>query len=65
MSGKVNQNVISEVSEHEIHKTLDQLFEICYIDALTGFFRCKKCNSKVNIDLSRLYVYCPNHGMIL
>lgn len=65
MNSKANQNFISGITENEIHKTLGQLFEVCYIDALTGGFHCNKCNSKVNIDLSRLYAFCPVHGMIL
>ena len=43
----------------------DQLFENCYIDALTGRIHCVKCNNVVHVNLSRCYAFCPVHGMLI
>ena len=51
----------SEVNNHDL---LDRVIKHCYFNESTGQFICKKCNHVVNIDWSRSYVYCFNHGMI-
>jgi hypothetical protein len=56
------------VNKHEKqvrHELIDQLFERCYIDALTGKFHCKLCHNVVHIDLSKKLVYCSIHGMLI
>jgi hypothetical protein len=65
MNRKAKQILATRDTKKEIHKSLDQLFENCYIDALTGRVHCKKCNKVVHIDLSRKYVFCSVHGMLI
>lgn len=48
------------VNQHErqdIHGLIDQLFERCYINPLTGKFYCKLCHNIVHIDFSKKLVY--------
>ena len=49
----------------QIHKILYKLFEKCYIDNMTGKFYCKLCDNAVHIDLSKKFVYCPIHGLLI
>jgi hypothetical protein len=62
---KTKQIAIVKKERNLIHDFLDELFEKCYIDALTGKFHCKLCNNVVHIDLSKKIVYCSVHGMLI
>ena len=62
---KVKQISVCKNEKNQIYDLLDELFEKCYIDALTGKFHCKLCNNVVHIDLSRKIVYCSIHGMLI
>ena len=61
---KARPTLISKKEKDQMHNLLDDLFEKCYIDALTGKFHCKLCDNVVYIDLSRKIVYCSIHGML-
>jgi len=51
--------------EKIIHSILEELFDNCYIDCLTGRFHCKRCNNAVYVNLSKKMVYCPVHGLLI
>ena len=62
---KTERVLVGRDARNEIHDLFDQLFENCYIDALTGWFHCKKCDNAVHVDLARRYAFCPVHGMLI
>ena len=60
-----NQVCINKTAKKNIHTLLDELFDYCYIDYMTGRFHCKKCNNVLHVDLSKKLVFCPVHGMVI
>ena len=62
---KNKQIEISKSLKEANHDLLDQLLDVCYIDALTGRFHCKKCKNIVHIDWSRHIAFCSIHGMLV
>lgn len=65
MKKNTKQVLVNTNHRKEFHSLLDQLFDACYIDILTGKFRCKKCDNVVHIDLSQKLVHCPIHGLLI
>lgn len=65
MNRKSRQILTSAKTKKEVRNLLDELFETCYIDPMTGKFHCKKCNNSVYVDVSRKLVYCPIHGLLI
>lgn len=47
------------------YEDLEKILDCCYLDILTGKFHCKICHNVVAIDLSRFYIFCPKHGLLL
>jgi hypothetical protein len=62
---KKNQICMSKTTKKNIHALLDELFDYCYVDYITGRFHCKKCKNIVYIDLSKKLVFCPVHGLLI
>ena len=46
------------------HNLLERVKNHCYFNELRGNFICKKSKNVVNVEWSRDYAYCANHGMI-
>ena len=65
MKQKTKQNFKTRDKKNRFHKQLDQLFENCYVDPISGRFHCKKCNNLVNVNLSKRVVFCSIHGMLV
>ena len=65
MGRNTKQNIKTKNIKKSIHKQLDQLFENCYIDPLSGRFHCKKCDNVVHVNLSERVVFCSVHGMLI
>ena len=65
MNKKENQIIKTINKKKKIHKQLNQLFENCHIDSLSGRFHCKKCNNVVHVNLSERVVFCSVHGMLI
>jgi hypothetical protein len=65
MTRKAKQNFKTRNKKKKIDKQLDQLFENCYIDPISGRFHCKKCNNLVHVNLSKRVVFCSVHGMLI
>lgn len=65
MNKKAKQNFKTRNKKKKIDKQLDQLFDNCYIDPLSGRFHCKRCNKIVSINLSSRVVFCSVHGMLI
>jgi len=65
MKKKEKQIIKTRNKKKKIHKPLDQLFENCYIDPISGRFHCKKCNNLVHINLAERVVFCSIHGMLI
>jgi hypothetical protein len=59
------QILVNKHEKQEMHGLIDQLFERCYIDVLTGKFHCKLCHNIVHVDLSKKLVYCSIHWMLI
>ena len=65
MNRKAKQNFATKNTKKNIHKQLDQLFENCYIDPISGRFHCNKCDNLVHVNLSERVVFCSVHGMLI
>ena len=65
MNQKAKQNLKSRDTKKGFNKQLDQLFDNCYIDPISGRFHCKKCNNLVNVNLASRVVFCSVHGMLI
>lgn len=62
---KRKQILINEAEHKSIYGILEQLAGVCYIDALSGDIRCRKCHNVVHIDLHRRYAFCSLDGMLI
>lgn len=60
-----NRFSISKTAKKDVHRLFDKLFDYCNIDKLSGCFHCKKCNSVVQVDLSKKLAFCPIHGILI
>ena len=65
MNRATKQNLKTRKIKKDIHKQLDQLFENCYIDPISGRFHCKKCDNLVYVNLAERVVFCSVHGMLI
>lgn len=62
---KSEQTIAHDKEKNQIQKIFYDLFEKCYLDNMTGKFHCKLCDNIVHINLSKKFVYCPVHGLLI
>lgn len=53
--------LVNKIDNKDIHRLLDKILENCYIDAISGKFRCKRCHNVVHIDWYRNKAFCTTH----
>ena len=65
MNKKAKQIQVTRDTRRGVHRQLDQLFENCIIDTISGRFRCKKCDNLIQVNLAERVVFCSVYGMLI
>ena len=65
MNKKAKQIQVTRDKSRGVLKQIDQLFENCIIDKISGRFHCKKCDNLIQVNLAERVVFCSVYGMLI